>query len=476
MRYFPVFMDIKAQNVLVVGGGAVAERKVKLLLRAGARISVISRSLCPGLQTMVEDKVIAWAATEYDSNRIMGNRLVFAATSDGELNQRVYEDAENRCIPANVVDDAALCRFISPAVVDRSPVQIAICSGGSSPVLARRIRHWIERLLPLGIGTVARAAKSMRKEVRRRLPTDTVRSFWEELMTEPRIRRLSMQSFNSGAAAIGKALDSWEKHRRSTEIRGRVHLVGAGPGRPDLLSLRAVELLQQADVILHDSLVPIDILEWARRDAEFIDVGKRAAGRQTPQDRTNELMCDHARLGRTVVRLKGGDPFIFGRGGEELEFLHRHGIDFEVVPGITAASACAAYSGIPLTHRDHAQVVSFITGHRASGNSDDDAVDWSAIAGPGRTVAVYMGRRQAGDIRQQILKAGIPAETPVAVISSGTLSKQQTQIGELAALEQLTAGTDSDAPVLIIIGQVAALGSTLAWFESTWLPNLEKAA
>lgn len=466
MNHFPLFMDLRGMPVLLVGAGSVAERKARSLLAAGARVQIVARDMNAQFRTWEQQGRVAWLEREWSDAALGQARLVIAATPDRDLNRRVHAAAERERVPVNVVDDAALCRFITAAVVDRSPVQVAISTGGSAPVLARRIRGWIERLLPMGIGRVAEAAGRARAAVRDRLAASQRRRFWEEFLTDQRLRALSVQSGEAIAAQIARQLDLHDGGTAPAHS-GRVSLVGAGPGRADLLTLRALHLLGHADVILHDRLVSDEVLGLARRDAERIDVGKRAGSHACTQQQILTTMLAEARKGRHVVRLKGGDPFIFGRGGEEIEFLRRHGIDYEVVPGVTAAIGCAAYSGIPLTHREHAQSLTFVTGHHPSGTEDPArcSVDWAGIAGSGRTAVVYMGLRQAAAIRERLLSAGVDRSLPVALIVSGTLDRQRVLHGTVDALPRLAAQATDDEPGLLVIGQVAALGSNLAWFN-----------
>jgi uroporphyrin-III C-methyltransferase/precorrin-2 dehydrogenase/sirohydrochlorin ferrochelatase len=474
MDFFPVFINLRGQAVVLAGAGAVAERKARLLLQAGAQVRVVARELNTQFRTWVEAGQIEHCGLEYAREQLQGARLVFAATSDPELNRRIYQDAEQAGLLANVVDDPAHCRFISPAVIDRSPVQVAISTGGSSPVLARVIRGWIERLLPLGLGRVASGAGAMRQAVKTALPQSLRRGFWEQVLQEKSIRSWSLQDGEQIQRQMQSALD--ERSSQSLDVNatgpagrsGKVFLVGGGPGRADLLTLRALHVLGQADVILHDQLVSEEVLDLARRDADRIDVGKRAGDHHRSQQQIHEIMVAEARKGRTVVRLKGGDPFIFGRGGEELEYLRDHGIAFEVVPGISAALGCAAYSGIPLTHRDHAAALTFVTGHGASTDSSEGGHttrDWRAIAGPGKTAVVYMGLKQAARIRSELLQSGISSELPVALVANGSRDQQRVVLGTVDELAQLAAAVEPGAPTLLIIGQVAALGSTLSWFQ-----------
>ena len=386
MRYLPVFMDLKRQAVLLVGGGKVAERKIRLLLRAGAVVHVVARHLTENVEAWKRSGEVIHIANSWQADQLDGMRLVYAATSDSRLNREVFAAAEKLGIAANVVDDPEFSRFISPAIVDRSPVQVAITTGGSAPVLARRIRGWIESLLPHGMGQ-SRAGRWLPEAAgEAQIAAGGKAGFLGDPVQQYPTSGLEQRLRNPITADMESALGKSQLQNSG----GKVYLVGAGPGRVDLLTLRALEVLGQADVVLHDRLVPEEILEMARRDAERIYVGKQAGNHHRSQREIHEILLNEAGKGRTVVRLKGGDPFVFGRGGEELELLRSHGVEYEVVPGITAATGCAAYSGIPLTHRDHAQVLTFVTGHLSSSGAPD-AIDWFAIAGPGRTTVIYMG-------------------------------------------------------------------------------------
>jgi uroporphyrin-III C-methyltransferase/precorrin-2 dehydrogenase/sirohydrochlorin ferrochelatase len=483
MSYFPVFMDLQGEKVLMLGAGSVAERKTRLLLQANAVVFVVARQLNECFHDWVDRGVVKHIAQEYESNVLEGARLIFAATGDADLNQRLFADGESRNIPVNVVDNQEYCRFISPAVVDRGPVQIAISTGGSSPVLARSLRQWIERLLPLGMGEVAQAAGELRERARKALQIGPRRRFWEQLMTETQIRSWSLQSKRRVKQQMLQSLNGASAELRRSEsqpgprARGMVYVVGAGPGRADLLTVRGLHILGQADVILHDHLASDDVLNLARRDADRIYVGKRAGRHHCSQENIHGLMLAEVEKGRNVVRLKGGDPFVFGRGGEELEFLTRHGVDYEVVPGITAATGCAAYSGIPLTHRDHAQALTFVTGHFSGDNakpgSKVSGLNWSGIVGEGRTAVVYMGVRQAAKIRRELLLAEVDPKTPAALVLNGTMPDQRIIHGTVQTLPKLAAQAGTSVPGLLIIGQVASLGSNLSWFN---IPSVFKSA
>ncbi len=465
MRYFPIFLDLLNQPVLVVGGGNVAERKIRLLLKAGAQVNIAAQALNAGTAQMACHSSVSWSAKEYHPALLQGARLVYAATDDKALNRRVYADAERLGIAVNVVDDIDHCRFITPAIVDRSPLQIAISSSGTAPVLARRIRGWLERLLPTGIANVAEAAGRLRPWINARLPLRQRRRFWDRLLSRQRLLRWSELTTAEIESRIRQALAT----TGSCTLEGKVYLVGAGPGHPDLLTVRALQLLGQADVILYDKLVPEEILDLARRDADRVDVGKRAGTCLQTQDRTNELMLELARSGKQVIRLKSGDPFIFGRGGEEMAYLEAHGIECEVVPGITAAAGCAAAARIPLTHRDHAQVLSLVTGHTAA---QVDSPDWRGLAGKGRTVVVYMGVKQAEHIRRQLLDCGIAAKFPVALVANGTRADQQVLKGDVGTLPQLAARMQPGSAGLLVIGEVARFAAQASDLDAVVPPGI----
>jgi uroporphyrin-III C-methyltransferase/precorrin-2 dehydrogenase/sirohydrochlorin ferrochelatase len=467
MRYFPVFFDLHDQPVLVVGGGAVAERKIRMLLEAGARPAVVAPRLRRGIREWVAEGRVEHRAPAFDPEQLAGQRLVFAATGDGALNRSVYRAAEDRQVAVNVVDDRAASRFISPAVIDRGLVQVAISTGGASPVLARRLRALIERVLPAGIGVVATAALALRSHVQRVLPAAQRRRFWESMLAEHDLVRMSGRGENRLRAELTRALGRFSRGDSGPSV-GPVYLVGAGPGNPDLLTLRARQVLGQADVVLHDRLVSAEVLDRVRRDADRIEVGKRGGGDQFSQDEIHHLMIGEARKGRTVVRLKGGDPFVFGRGGEELEALARGGVVAEVVPGITAAIGCAAAAGVPLTHRHLSHQLTLLSGHSAADAAPGGArVDWARVAGPGRTLVVYMGARQAGRLTAEMLEAGVSRDLPVSLIVDGTRPRQRVIGGTVGDLAQLAAAVPGGAASLMIIGQVAGFGRNLSAFLET---------
>lgn len=457
MKLYPIFASLSQRAVLVVGGGAVAERKVAALLDAQAQVTVNARTLTRQLQQWVQQGRIAHRPDPFRESWLERVWLVVAATSDRDMNALVATMAGLRRIFVNVVDDAELSSFHVPAVIDRSPLTIAISSGGDAPMLARLVRERLESLLDQSLGTLATLMARLRQRVRARLPEMAARrGFYESLLTGPVAALLRSGRPDEASAAAEQALSS-----AGILAAGSVVLVGAGPGDPGLLTLRGLRALNEADVILHDRLVGAGVLALARRDAERIEVGKQAGNHHTTQDRIHALLLEHAQAGRRVVRLKGGDPFVFGRGGEELEFLRAHGIPYEVVPGITAALACAAYAGVPLTHRDHAQSVRFVTAHCQASR---DTLDWAALAQERQTLAVYMGVGELGTLQSRLIEHGRAASTPFALIENGSHTSQRVVSGTLANLAERAKAHAVRSPALLILGEVAALAPPLAWF------------
>ena len=461
MNYFPVFFDLTAQQVLVVGGGEVALRKVELLLRSGARVTVVAPEAHPGLLRPSNDGLINLALREFVPEDLTGARLVIVATSHRALNRWIANLSESRGIPVNVVDDREASRFIVPAIVDRDPVLVAVATSGTSPVLARRLREKLEALIPKRIGAAALWLRSLRRTAKSQLrDIDARRRFFEAVIDGPAMRRF-IDGDAQGAGRLARQLLSTSSN--APPSAGEVTLVGAGPGDPELLTLRALRALQDADVILHDRLVSPDVLDMARRDAERICVGKAAGSLGSSQEQINELLVKHALAGRRVVRLKGGDPFLFGRGGEELQALAAARINFCVVPGITAAAGCAAYAGIPLTHRDYAHSVSFNTGHADKGGKEPD---WRALCAPGHTAVFYMGLARLELIAKKLLEHGASPNLPAGLIVHGTLPQQRTITATLATLPGLVERATVESPALLVVGDVVSLHESLAWFSA----------
>ena len=461
---FPLFADLRDRPVLVVGGGAVAERKVEALLHAGALPVVGSPDLTDALQAWLETGRIHWLAGEFHENWLDGVWLVIAATDDVAVNHAVAIAANARRILANVVDDAELSSFHVPAIVQRGPLQVAISSGGGAPMLARHLRRQLETLLDDSLGTLAELLSRHRERIRARFPDLGLRRrFFETLLAGP-LPRLLRQRLDSGQA--DQYLQTALEAATTTQATGSVVLVGAGPGDPGLVTLNALRAMNEADVILHDRLVSAEVLRLARRDATRIEVGKSANGHSVRQEEIHALMLEHAHAGKRVVRLKGGDPFVFGRGGEELEFLRAHGIPYEVVPGITAAVACAAYAGIPLTHRDHAQSLRLVTAHCKDSLSalDESRLDWNALVQEKQTLAVYMGVAGLEKLRERLLLAGAAPGLPFALVENGSRPQQRVVAGTLAQLPETARHHQVQSPALLILGEVAALAGTLHWF------------
>ncbi|MCO7556126.1 MULTISPECIES: siroheme synthase CysG [Pseudomonadaceae] len=458
MDFLPLFHNLQGRHVLVVGGGEIALRKARLLADAGACLRVVAPEIDSQLVALVEQSQGLVHHRGYASGDLEGAVLVIAATDDEPLNAQISRDAQARGVPVNVVDAPALCSVIFPAIVDRSPLIVAVSSAGDAPVLARLIRAKIETWIPSAYGQLAGLAKRFRQQVKQLFPdVQQRRVFWEDVFQGPIAERVL-----SGQPAEAERMLAERVAGGAPKPLGEVYLVGAGPGDPDLLTFRALRLMQQADVVLYDRLVAEPIIEMCRRDAERIYVGKRRADHAVPQEQINRLLIDLAKQGKRVLRLKGGDPFIFGRGGEEIGELAAHGIPFQVVPGITAASGCAAYAGIPLTHRDHAQSVRFVTGHLKDGSSD---LPWADLTSPGQTLVFYMGLVGLPIICEQLVRHGRSADTPAALVQQGTTRNQRVFTGTLGNLPQLVAEHEVHAPTLVIVGEVVKLRDQLAWFE-----------
>jgi len=459
VTYFPAFFNLQNVQVLIVGGGEVASRKVELLRRSGALMTVVAPQLCAAVAELGAAGQLTIVQRDFEPGDLDGARLVIVATSRRAVNRWIANLSEARGIPVNVVDDPEASRFIVPAIVDRDPVLVAVSTGGSSPVLARRLRERLEAALPKRLGELALWLRRLREATTLHLEGIAERRrFFEAIVDGPAGRRF-IEGDADGAEQMAQRLLS--QTAAAPRAAGAVALVGAGPGDPELLTLKALRALQDADVILYDRLVSDAILDLARRDATRLCVGKSAAGRGTSQEEINALLIQHAADGKRVVRLKGGDPFMFGRGGEELQALAAAGIDFSVVPGITAAAGCAAYAGIPLTHRDHAHAVTFVTGH-----ADRHGVepDWRALAARGGTAVFYMGLARLDHITAKLLEHGADPLLPAALIAQGTLPTQRVITATLSTLRDALVGVGLESPALLIVGEVASLHSTLAWF------------
>ena len=465
MNYLPLFMDLRGRPVLLVGGGEMAAAKARMLIKAGADLTVVAPRLERELTELVDAGGVGHIARPFRAGDVSASALVYGATGDAAVDEHVAAEARAAGVAVNVVDRQDLCDFITPAIVDRDPVVVGISTGGAAPVLARRLRASIEALLPARLGQLALFANGFRTAVKTKLESASGRRrFWERFFDGP-----IADAFLGGDERTARraALEAVNRPAETPTV-GTVHIVGAGPGDPDLLTMRAFRLLSHADLVIHDRLIGPDILDYVRRDAERLYVGKSRGNHSRTQEEINELMVAYARQGRRVVRLKGGDPFVFGRGGEELDHLVAAGVPVEVVPGITAATGCAAAAGIPLTHRDHAGAVTFISGHAKEGGPD---ADWSALATGRQTIVVYMGLSTAGEIAGRLIVHGMNPSTPAAVIANGTLPDQKVVTGTLAGLEDLVADHGIASPALIVIGSAAALAA-----DNTETPRLRAAS
>jgi uroporphyrin-III C-methyltransferase/precorrin-2 dehydrogenase/sirohydrochlorin ferrochelatase len=458
MDYLPIFLDIREQPCLVVGGGAAAARKTAQLLRAGARVTVHAPALSAAFDADLDVSRMVHRAAGFSEDAVDDHALVIAATDDDDVNRAVAAAAKARRIPVNVVDQPALCSFIMPSIIDRAPLIVAVSSGGASPILARLLRARLETLIPAGYGRLAALAAEFRDRIKARLAPAARRRFWERALQGP----IAELVFSGRDAEARQALSESLENTRLAMSGGEVALVGAGPGDPDLLTFRALRLMQRADVVVYDRLVAQPILDLVRRDAERIYAGKARATHTLPQEDINQLLVRLAKEGRRVVRLKGGDPFIFGRGGEEIDTLAAEGIPFQVVPGITAAAGCASYAGIPLTHRDYAQSVVFVTGHLQDGSMN---LNWPALVQPRQTIVFYMGLVGIDILCRELAAHGLPAATPAALVQQGTTPQQRVLTGTLASLPDIVHRNEVKAPTLIIIGEVVRLRERLKWFE-----------
>ena len=456
MNIFPISLKLQQQRCLIVGGGHIAYRKANLLVKAGAIIDVIAPEIEPDLQQLVEKSLGQYIQAPFSVNILATPyRLVIAATDQPDVNKAVFEQCEIRNLLVNSVDDIPNCRFMVPAIIDRSPLVISVASNGASPVLSRQIRTQLESSIPHGMGKLAEFSGQWRKQVKEKIANpDERRIFWENLYASPLKEQVFNDNLDVANDLIQQALTEW------IAPKGEVYLVGAGPGDPELLTLKALRLMQQADVVIYDRLVSAPILELCRRDAEKIYVGKARSNHSVPQDGINALLVEYAQKGKRVCRLKGGDPFIFGRGGEEIQELVEASVTFQVVPGITAASGCSAYAGIPLTHRDYAQSVRFLTGHLKEGSPE---LPWNELVYENQTLVLYMGLVGLESICEKLIAHGQRADMPVALISKGTTPEQKVVVGTLANIASKVEQHQIQAPTLTIIGEVVSLREQLQW-------------
>jgi uroporphyrin-III C-methyltransferase/precorrin-2 dehydrogenase/sirohydrochlorin ferrochelatase len=458
MDYLPIFINLKGQDCLVVGAGDIAARKIACLARAGAKITVIAKEISPIVADMQATHPLILLQKAFSPEDLHDFRLVVCATNNNETNRLVAHTAQQQQILVNVVDNPALCNFIFPAIIDRSPIIAAVSSSGAAPVLARLLRAKIESMIPPSYGRLAQLADKFRTAVQQHIKIPSQRRiFWEQVLQGDIAELVFGGKDEQAEQQLQHQLDNQENNSPV----GEVYLIGAGPGAADLLTFRALRLLQQADVVVYDHLVSPEIIDLARRDSDKIYVGKQRKNHTLPQESINNLLADLAKTGKRVARLKGGDPFIFGRGGEEIETLMQQGIAFQVVPGITAASGCASYAGIPLTHRDHAQSCTFVTGHLKDNSIH---LNWTQLAAPQQTIVIYMGLVGLEKICQSLIAHGSPENHPCALIQQGTTHNQRVVIGTLATLAAQVAELDIKPPTLIIIGTVVTLHEQLRWF------------
>lgn len=460
MRYFPIFLDTQRLHALVVGAGEVGARKLELLLKSEAQVTVVAPWMCDTVIRLGDDPRVTLIKREFEAADLDNKDAVFVATDSDAVNCNVHQLATERKILVNVVDNTSLCQFITPTIIDRSPIVIAASSGGVAPVLLRFIRQKLESLLPANLSKLGAFSEKFRDNVKQGLKSVTERRyFWEDVL-DGDIAEAVVNGQDSKADAM--LLDALEQAKAVSKVQGQVYLVGAGPGDPDLLTFRALRLMQKADVVVYDRLVSPQILELVRRDAEKIYVGKAKSNHTLPQEDINQLMVDEAKKGNRVVRLKGGDPFIFGRGGEEIQTLVEAGVEFQVVPGITAANGASSYAGIPLTHRDHAQSVVFATGHLRDNTID---LNWPALAHENQTVVFYMGLTGLSVICEKLMEHGMPASMPIALVQSATTAQQRVVTGTLENILDNPETAQMKPPTLIIVGSVVSLRDTLDWYS-----------
>ncbi|WP_196157940.1 siroheme synthase CysG [Reinekea sp. G2M2-21] len=455
MDYFPLFHQLAQQPVLVIGGGKIALRKITLLEKSGASIRVVAKSILPEIRNKQSCVCEQRAFAESDLHDVV---LVVVATDDRAFNEQVSVLAKKQRLLVNVVDSPDLCNVIFPSIVDRNPLLIAITSSGRAPVLARTVRAKLESTIPASFGHLAQLASKFREQVKQTLSqADDRLRFWEKTLNGVTAEHVYAGRMDAAETSLLTALNNPD-----LRTLGEVYLVGAGPGDPDLLTFKALRLMQQADVVVHDALVSDAIMELVRRDADRIYVGKRRSNHALPQEQINQLLVDLAKQGKRVLRLKGGDPFIFGRGGEEIDLLAENAIPFQVVPGITAASGCASYSGIPLTHRDYAQSVRFVTGHLKDGSAN---LPWQDLVSTAQTLVFYMGLNGISTICEQLVAHGRDAQTPIALIQKGTTPEQKVFIGTLETMPDIVLREKPQAPTLTIVGEVVSLHEKLNWFN-----------
>ena len=455
IKYFPIFTNLYNKHVLIVGGGEIALRKTYAILKVKANVSVVAPSFCNDLQEIGNSGRVTLINDFFDEKYLDGIILVIAATNNENVNSHVFTCANLKNIFVNVVDDQSKCSFIFPSIVDRDPITIAISSAGSSPTLARKLREKLETLIPQYIGPLARLAGSFREKVKEKIKEFTDRrQFWESVFDSNVVSKIQVNDLYGAELQLNKLLNE------NQQSKGEVYIVGAGPGDPELLTIKALQLMQKADVVFYDYLVSDEIMELVRRDADLICVGKKQGTNSVKQEDINKMLIEFVKQGKKVCRLKGGDPFIYGRGGEEVQLLADNNIQYQIVPGITAATGCSAYAGIPLTHRDYNSMVQFITGH----SKDDKDLDWWSLAKSNQTLVIYMGVFNSSYIQKQLIKNGKHIETEIAIIENGTRKMQRIIITQLDKLTTTIEQNNIISPSLLIIGNVVKLHEKLKWF------------
>ncbi len=460
MDYLPLFVDLKNRPCLVVGGGDIAARKAGLLLKAQADVTIVAPDVSVSTQALIDADKVEWINALFIADFLTDCILVIAATDNEHVNREVYQQAKQRNILVNVADCPELCDFILPSILDRTPIVVAISSGGKSPILARQLRARLETLIPPTYGQLADLVGRYRTKVQAKFPKISMRRrFWESVLQGKVADHILAGRDQEGETSLQALLEQTQTDDLQS---GEVYLVGAGPGDPELLTFKALRLMQQADIVFYDRLVSKEVLALVRREAQQVYVGKQRAWHAVRQEEINQLLLTHAQQGKRVLRLKGGDPFIFGRGGEEIETLAAENIPFQVVPGITAASGCSSYAGIPLTHRDYSQSCTFVTGQLKDGELD---LNWPALVQPRQTIVVYMGLAGLPVLSKKLQQHGLAADMPVALVQQGTTSRQKVWVSTIAEIADVAEKEQPVAPTLVIIGEVVKLHNSLSWFE-----------
>lgn len=461
MEYLPIFLDLKTKSCLVVGGGDIAARKASLLIKAGAKVTIVAPEIASTTQAIIDKQQAVWQQAEFSPEHADNRLLIIAATDIEAVNRQVYDAAKQRNTLVNVADVPELCDFILASILDRSPIVVAISSGGQSPILARQLRARLETLIPPSYSRLGQLVGRYRDAVKAKFSKLSLRRrFWEAVLQGQVADHVLAGRDELGEKTLQALL---EEQTPESLKRGEVYLVGAGPGDPELLTFKALRLMQQADIVFYDRLVSKEILALVRKEAEHVYVGKQRAWHAVRQEEINRLLLEHAKQGKRVLRLKGGDPFIFGRGGEEIETLAAENIHFQIVPGVTAASGCATYAGIPLTHRDYSQSCTFVTGQLKEGELN---LNWSALVQPNQTIVVYMGLAGLPELKKQLLAHGMPENKPAALVQQGTTDNQKVWTSTIGELPALAEREQPVAPTLIIIGEVVSLHDDLAWFSA----------